>query len=314
MALGACRLSTFANLGLPIGRSGLHFRPEVFKQIGFDRTVVFDGTLDRVADLDEEQFQSIYSAGGSQVGVQNITPIGGASSFNRTEWLDRLNSGRLHPRYLGVQAAEEPPVKPQAKVWKASDLGAPSMEREGREHFEQRVRDVNVFLEYGAGGSTLLAAKLGAKEIHSVESDKGFLAAVRERIVQDSPATRVHAHYADIGPTKEWGVPSDVSCAVKWPMYCLAPWPTMVSESSLPDLILIDGRFRVASFLTSLMFAKPGTPILFDDYFDRPHYHHVEKHLAPTARAGRMAEFIVPAGVDSRSTVLSLLPFVTNPA
>jgi hypothetical protein len=37
-----------------------------------------------------------------------------------------------------------------------------------------------------------------------------------------------------------------------------------------PDLVLIDGRFRLACFLHPLLAAAPGTPILFDDYTNRP--------------------------------------------
>jgi hypothetical protein len=70
---------------------------------------------------------------------------------------------------------------------------------------------------------------------------------------------------------------------------------------------MIDGRFRVACFLTSLIYAQPQTVILFDDYEDRPVYHVVEKHLKPVLMAGRMAKFIVPDGVDIKNVMLDLL-------
>jgi hypothetical protein len=61
-----------------------------------------------------------------------------------------------------------------------------------------------------------------------------------------------------------------------------------------PNLVLVDGRFRVCCFLTSLIFAEKGTKIFFDDYTNRPHYHFVEKFIKPSETCGRQALFIVP--------------------
>ena len=44
---------------------------------------------------------------------------------------------------------------------------------------------------------------------------------------------------------------------------------------------MIDGRFRVASFLTTLKKSKKGTKIIFDDYKSRSQYHVVEKIIKP---------------------------------
>ncbi len=206
-------------------------------------------------------------------------------------------------------------IWPNRKVWTAADIpDRPHFEAEGFELLQRRVRDARVYLEYGAGGSTILAAQLGAKEIHTVESDKSFLEAVRQRVTESRPDARIFPYYVDIGPTKRWGMPTDPTCATRWPQYCLAPWQGLLAAGSQPDLVLVDGRFRVACFLASMMFAGPGAVVLFDDYFNRENYHLVEKHFAPTSRAGRMAEFIVPADLDHRSVMLSLLPSLTDPA
>ena len=60
-----------------------------------------------------------------------------------------------------------------------------------------------------------------------------------------------------------------------------------------PDVVLIDGRFRVACLLTVMMRCTKPTRVLFDDYGDRPKYQTVEALITPAARIGRMAEFIV---------------------
>lgn len=41
--------------------------------------------------------------------------------------------------------------------------------------------------------------------------------------------------------------------------------------------MLIDGRYRVACFLATCIYAKKETIVLFDDYEQRKQYHTVEK-------------------------------------
>ena len=71
--------------------------------------------------------------------------------------------------------------------------------------------------------------------------------------------------------------------------YLLYPW----QHEHKPDFVLIDGRFRVACFLTSLKLCNVGTNIIFDDYFVRPHYHIVEEIIKPIKSFGRQALFEV---------------------
>lgn len=206
-----------------------------------------------------------------------------------------------------------PPLRD--KVWTPQEIPEkPYMGPERLEHLERRLRDARVYLEYGSGGSTVLAAQLGVKEIHTVESDRSFLEAVRQRVAQCRPDAQVSAHFVNIGPTREWGIPTDSSSAAKWPLYCHAPWPSLQAAGISPDVILIDGRFRVASFLASCLFAKAGTVILFDDYYYRPQYSVVEELLKPASRSERMAEFIVPDSFDRQGATLALLRSVTDPA
>jgi protein O-GlcNAc transferase len=56
-------------------------------------------------------------------------------------------------------------------------------------------------------------------------------------------------------------------------------------------VILIDGRFRIACFVTAYLRATQPMIVLFDDYLDRPHYHVVERLVKPSEFVGRMARF-----------------------
>lgn len=79
--------------------------------------------------------------------------------------------------------------------------------------------------------------------------------------------------------------------------YPLLAWAECIRRGLRPDLVLIDGRFRVACFMATLLFAQPGCRILFDDYGDRPDCIVVERFVKPSSMAGRVAEFVVPGDV-----------------
>ena len=64
-------------------------------------------------------------------------------------------------------------------------------------------------------------------------------------------------------------------------------------NNEIPDLVLIDGRFRVLCFLTTIKFAPEGCKILFDDYNNRPFYHVVEEFCPKIDTCGRQALFEV---------------------
>lgn len=188
----------------------------------------------------------------------------------------------------------------------------PHMEPEGQVLLAERLNKSKIFLEYGSGGSSIMAAQSNVQKIYSVDSDKTFLYAVQTRIKQmQSSAEKYLPIYVDIGPTGDWGRPKHYGSAALWPSYANEAWTVMGNHGDNPDLILIDGRFRVASFLVSAILAQEGCIILFDDYFDRPGYHVVEKYLQPISAAGRMAEFVVPA-VRPRGMIQELLRHCTK--
>ena len=60
--------------------------------------------------------------------------------------------------------------------------------------------------------------------------------------------------------------------------------------------------------------SKHGTVILFDDYFDRPQYHVVEKYFDVVNRAGRMAEFVVDSRLVAPDILIDLMRVVSDPS
>ena len=148
-----------------------------------------------------------------------------------------------------------------------------------------------MILEYGSGGSTVLAAELG-KPVISVESDRAWAERLQQKLSTVSPDARVH--FADIGRTGKWAKPLDNSAAQSFHAYPLSVWDR--PDIGEPDLVLIDGRFRAACLVAVLLRARRPTTVLFDDYLERRYYHDVERLARKEETIGRMARFTVTPG------------------
>lgn len=190
-----------------------------------------------------------------------------------------------HQRVTGFTVPDEPHLDPETLAWFAGRLG--------------KARS---YMEFGAGGSTRLAGRLGVPTI-SVEGDPFFARAVRKGL---APGHRVDLIDAGIGTTIQWGVPLRGSPAPqrvsRWRRYIDLPFQALQRDDrAFPDLVLVDGRFRRACALRTAAEAK-GRPcdLLFDDYYGegRDHYHDVERVLGSPRRIGRSALFAVAPDIQ----------------
>ena len=163
-------------------------------------------------------------------------------------------------------------------------------------------------LEYGSGGSTLLAAELG-RRVFSVESDRAWAERLARQVAPISD--RVQVHWADIGPTGAWGMPEKSRDFRKFHGYALSVWdrPDFVQ----PDLVLIDGRFRCACLVAVLLRATRPVTVLFDDYARRRHYHGVEALARKEEMFGRMARFTVTPGAMPPEMVTQAIGWFSDP-
>lgn len=151
-----------------------------------------------------------------------------------------------------------------------------------------QLSESRVYLEYGCGGSTYHASLLSnISRIYSVDTSSAWI----EKVKNDISSDKLFIEYCDVGPVIEWGTPSNNASYKNYWSYMTIPWKNARNFNDSPDLILIDGRFRVASFLYSVLCAKKGAKILFDDYTIRPEYHIVEKYLPINEVKGYMALF-----------------------
>ena len=150
-----------------------------------------------------------------------------------------------------------------------------------------------IYGEYGCGASTVYAINNFKGRIVSVETDQKWIEKIRTQVPTKN-LERTSLIWIDVGPVKEWGYPRTLEKKENFPFYQKAIW-----EKESPDLVLIDGRFRVACFLQSIMNCKIGTNIIIDDYYDRPYYHCVEEVIEKKEIYGdRMALFTKDKQID----------------
>jgi hypothetical protein len=132
-----------------------------------------------------------------------------------------------------------------------------------------------------------------------------FIASLLRKI---GPITAAqHLLHADIGLTGPWGIPfpagkPSLQRLNKWKAYPKTPWAVINHQNNHPDLVLIDGRFRVATALTCCIHMRgcSTAQIVVDDYADRPSYHVIEKHAKLVRMLDRMVVFEPSHGDQSK--------------
>lgn len=163
----------------------------------------------------------------------------------------------------------------------------PHLDPDTADWLERRLQNTKLFLEFGSGGSTVLANRLAVPTI-SVESDRFYGAAVRKAMSNGDLTTMV---FPKMGVTKQWGMPVFFK-RMKGERYAGAPFHKI--STAFPDFILVDGRYRVACVLETARrayLAKSTAQLMLDDYEGRPRYHVLENYLGTPERIGRAAVF-----------------------
>lgn len=178
-------------------------------------------------------------------------------------------------------------------------------------------RDLSgVILEYGSGGSSVLALRSNrGNQLYSCETDSLWLARLSSFLTEEGLSERFHPLHCDVGPTKQWGYPDFTHAdfthdrGTQFLLAAWKPWSMLRAQKINPDFVLIDGRWRVPSFLSAVINCQAPIKILFDDYLERKHYHVVESIQAPTRMIGRAALFEVePRDYSARDFLSDYLP------
>ena len=113
------------------------------------------------------------------------------------------------------------------------------------------------YLEFGVGGSTLLAIRSGLESVVAVDSDPDWVAATLRNPEIDAAVRggRADIRHADIGPVTQWGYSGGSEHVENWPTYIATAWDAWSQRNEMPDLVFVDGRFRVACCLSVILLA-----------------------------------------------------------
>lgn len=166
------------------------------------------------------------------------------------------------------------------------------------------------YFEFGMGGSTCLAATLVKSSIHAIESDAEWVQKVRGT-VEPTSKKKLRLEHVDIGKTGGWGTPIGRDYEHLFSGYSTAIRNADVSSI---DLCLVDGRFRVASFLEALSCLRGDAVIAMHDYQIRPEYHLIEEFARPIAKREQLSFFVRRPNVNLELVSKLATEYRLNPA
>jgi hypothetical protein len=159
------------------------------------------------------------------------------------------------------------------------------------------------YVEFGGGGSTLMALSLVRGDVFTVESDAYLAQFLREAATKnETHSARFTCVVPRVDVIKGWGRPATLSDADRsrfGESYARAG-----ADSCTPDLVLVDGRFRVACALLVAKSTTRRVTIAIDDYANRPGYHAVERFLGRPVLHGRLGVFRLAGAIDVPDSVL----------
>lgn len=156
------------------------------------------------------------------------------------------------------------------------------------------------YFEFGAGGSTFHACMYPLiTHITSVESSQFWIQKLMSnRLINISHQfNRLQFLFQDINSDDNhhsW--PKDQSKKDNWPLYSRA-----INQSGQKyNMVLIDGRFRVACALHTLDAITPKSYVMIHDYANRPQYHCVEQFYDKMSSVENLSVFCKKSNYDTK--------------
>lgn len=177
---------------------------------------------------------------------------------------------------------------------------------ESSKYFTNSLKKINNYFEIGSGSSTYLVDSLGLRYL-SIEGDKSFYNYLKKKNIKK-------VSYINIGPTKYFSYPILPYFIIKNKVrrYTTSIKYFIQKYNATPELILIDGRFRVLCTLNTIEELKISglkfnTKIIIDDYINRKNYHCIEEFVQ-VKKVGRFGVFIIDNNTKINFKKINLLP------
>ena len=153
----------------------------------------------------------------------------------------------------------------------------PWLSNNDKQMFYKYLDKINIYFEYGSGGSTYQASiRNNIKYIYSVESDSTWQKKLKQII--KNPNINYIYNEMDTKPNN-LGNPGENATNIQKINYSNHITKLSKEEQDKINLVLIDGRFRVACCLKCYDIIKDNCLIAFDDFLNRPQYHIVLEYF-----------------------------------
>ena len=148
----------------------------------------------------------------------------------------------------------------------------PHLAEKDQKLFYKYLDKATHYFEYGSGGSTYQASmRDNIQTIYAVESDLQWY---NKLIKQFEGQSHITIKYCEMkAQPNNWGRPGPGSTLKQWINYHDTIRTIDKDLAEKIDLMMIDGRFRVACCLKAFNVIKDDCLIIFDDFLDRKYYH-----------------------------------------
>lgn len=175
----------------------------------------------------------------------------------------------------------------------------PEMSSNDKKMFYNYLNKANVYFEFGSGGSTYQAnVRKNIKKIYSVESDIEWHIKLKNKLKND----KIKYIFNEMNTKPNtWGNPGEHATDIQKINYSDQIKKLKKEDIQNIDLILIDGRFRVACCLKCYDLINDECLIAFDDFLNRTYYHVVLDYFD-----------IVDKTIDNRMVILKKKNIINN--
>jgi hypothetical protein len=141
--------------------------------------------------------------------------------------------------------------------------------------FLRFLRNGTSYFEFGVGGSTMVASGFGPENLNitGIDSSKEWIDVVKkdERCSKKVDRGLLHVDFVDIGPIGAWGFPTQTVQESKGAWYLYSQAISMTGGHY--DVVLVDGRFRVACVLNTFL-SNPSATVMVHDFLEEDHHLH----------------------------------------
>lgn len=192
-----------------------------------------------------------------------------------------------------------------------SDELKPHMKPDEVELFKRYLDNSKIYLEFGCGGSTRLAAESKAGQIYSIDTHPDWIAKCKNHpsIRERRQKKEIVIHYLDIGPLGNWGRPKTRKMQIVWAGYSIGPW---LGIKGVPDLVFVDGRWRIACALQALLRCEDSAFILVHDWTIRPQYAALLEHANVVEQAHSMVVLSPKPDRDKGAIALAAMEAIND--